>query len=449
MTQKAFIQTYGCQMNEHDSFRMMKILAAQGYDSTDDIREADVVIVNTCSVRANPQNKVFSFLGTLAPLKKKKPSLVVGVAGCVAQQEGENILKKARVVDMVFGPDNYFRLPEMLAAVAAGERVVMTEWCQPPREKVWNFIPDEWLERGHVEGCKAYIAISKGCSNMCSFCIVPSTRGREICRPAETILQEAGDLIAKGAREIWLLGQNVNSYCAGDWDFYRLLEAVAQLPLARVRFTSPHPKDWDNRLSDLMAARPALCSQLHMPLQSGSDRILKAMNRRHTLEEYLDKVRYMQRINPGIEISTDIIVGFPSETEADFEGTLRVMEEVRFGQVFSFKYSPRPGTRAARLEDDVPREVKEERLARLIACQDAINAGRMAAYVGTTQRVLLDGVHPRQEGVWSGRTDGYRPVSLAANGASWRIGDMLDVVITGVKGHWLLGNAASGAVAAP
>jgi tRNA-2-methylthio-N6-dimethylallyladenosine synthase len=436
---KAFIQTYGCQMNEHDSFRMMEILAASGYEMTANIAQADIILVNTCSVRANPQNKVYSFLGMLAPLKRRNPRLIVGVAGCVAQQEGEAILKRSKVVDMVFGPDNYFRLPEMIDTARAGGRVVMTEWL-PSANKISNFIPEQWVERGHVEGCKAYIAISKGCSNMCSFCIVPRTRGREVCREPENILTEARDLIAKGAREIWLLGQNVNSYSAGDWTFHALLDAFAGLPIARVRFTSPHPKDWDDRLSDLMASRPVICNQLHMPLQSGADRVLNAMNRRHTIREYLDKIAYMKGVNPAIEISTDIIVGFPTETAAEFEETLAVMREVRFGQVFSFKYSPRPGTRAARMPDDVPREEKEERLARLIALQDEINAGRMAAYVGTTQEVLIDGRHPKQPELLSGRTDGYRPVSITMPDA--REGDIVRVRITGVKGHWLLGEPA-------
>jgi len=438
--QKAFIQTYGCQMNEHDSFRMIEILSALGYETTTDINEASLVLVNTCSVRRNPENKVYSFLGKLQPLKQARPELIVGVAGCVAQQEGEGILKRSRVVDMVFGPDNYFRLPEFIKAVRAGERVVATEWL-PGKGRVQNFIPEEWIERGHVDGCRAYIAISKGCSNLCSFCIVPSVRGREVSREPESILREAEALIAKGAREIWLLGQNVNSYEAGDWGFYELLDAVSRLALKRLRFTSPHPKDWNNALSDLMAARPTICKQLHMPLQAGADRILTLMKRRHTIQEYRNEIAYMKSVNPGIEISTDIIVGFPTETEAEFEETLSVLDEVRFSQVYSFKYSPRPGTRAAEMPDDVPRTVKEERLARLIAVQDRINAEQLDRYVGTTQEVLIEGVHPKQTHVWSGRTDGYRPVSI--HHAELGIGEMVNVRINGHKGHWLLGEVVA------
>jgi len=442
LVMKAHIQTYGCQMNEHDSFRIMEILASLGYEPAQSPQDASLVIINTCSVRRNPENKVYSYLGTLRPIKERNPGLVVAVAGCVAQQEGENLLKKSSLVNLVFGPDNYFRLPEMLDQVHAGKRVVMTGWA-PGRERVQNFIPEPWLERGHVDGCKAYIAISKGCNNFCSFCIVPHVRGREVSRELDNILREARDLIAKGAREIWLLGQNVNSYKAGDNSFYHLLDAVSRLPLARVRFTSPHPKDWSNDLADLMAGRPTICSHLHLPLQAGADRILKLMNRRHTILEYLDKLAYLKSRTPAVEISTDLIVGFPTETDDEFEQTLDVMRQVRFSQVFSFKYSPRPGTKACELGDDIPRDVKEDRLARLIALQDQINAEQMAAYLGGVYEVLVDGTHPRSPGVSSARTDGYRPVSVAANGL--KIGNLVPVRITGIKGHWLLGDPSEDA----
>lgn len=314
MREKAFIQTYGCQMNEHDSFRMIEILNHNGYDMTEEPEEAAIILVNTCSVRHNPENKVYSLLGRLRRVKQRHPDVIIGVGGCVAQQEGETILKREKAVDMVFGPDNFFLLPEMLERVRAGERVLMTKWQPRAANRIQNFVPEEWVEAGHVEGVKAYIAITKGCDNFCTFCIVPYTRGREVSREPENVLREARSLVEKGAKEIWLLGQNVNSYQAGEYGFYELLDEVSRVEgLLRLRFTSPHPNDWNNRLSDLMAERPTICNQLHLPFQAGSDRILDIMNRQHTIEQYLDKVRYMRGVNPGLEISTDLIVGYPTE----------------------------------------------------------------------------------------------------------------------------------------
>jgi tRNA-2-methylthio-N6-dimethylallyladenosine synthase len=438
MTQRAFIQTYGCQMNEHDSFRMMEVLSRHGYEKADTPEDASLILLNTCSVRHNPENKVYSQLGRLRPLKRDNPDLIVGVGGCVAQQQGEAILKREKLVDLVFGPDHFFQIPEMLERVRNGERVVMTEWAARPDDRVQNFIPDEWLEAGYVDGCRASVAIMKGCDNFCSFCIVPHTRGREVSREPDNILDEVRDLVGKGARECWLLGQNVNSYHCGDSGFHELLDAVSQVDgLRRVRFTSPHPKDWNNALSDLMADRATICSQLHLPFQAGANRVLDLMNRRHTIEAFMDKVRYMKRVNPGIELSTDIIVGFPTETEEEFLETLNVLEEVRFGQVFSFMYSPRPGTMAAKMDDDVPREVKEERLQRLIAVQERIGEARKQEYVGTEQDVLIDGAHPRERGVMNGRTDGYRPVTIKDD--DLEVGDVVRVGITGWRNHWLEG----------
>ena len=435
---QAFIQTYGCQMNEHDSQRMIEILAGEGYGVTDAPDGADLILVNTCSVRHNPENKVYSFLGRLRNLKAANPDLIVGVAGCVAQQEGEQILRREKAVDLVFGPDNFFRLPEMLAAVRGGERVLATEWQRRPADRISNFVPEEWIEAGHVEGAKAYIAITKGCDNFCTFCIVPYTRGREVSRDPENILRETRSLVEKGAKEIWLLGQNVNSYRAGACGFHELLDAVSAVPgLRRVRFTSPHPNDWDNRLSDLMAARPTICNHLHLPFQAGANRILERMNRQHTIEEYIDKVRYMRAVNPEIELTTDLIVGFPTETDDDFRRTLEVLEEVRFSQLFPFKYSPRPRTKAARMGDDVPREVKEERLQQVIALQERLNAGSLERYVGTTQEILVDGAHGRKRHTMNGRTGGFRPVTV--EDARLEIGDLAQVRITGVRQHWLEG----------
>ncbi len=436
MTEKAYIRTFGCQMNEHDSFQMMSVLEKEGFSITENPEDASVILVNTCSVRHNPENKVYSLLGTLRDQKKANPDLVIGVAGCVAQQEGETILRREKVVDMVFGPDNYFRLPEMLAEVRSGKRVCETKWM-PRQRKIQNFIPEEWVECGHVEGVKAYIAITKGCNNMCTFCIVPTTRGREVSREHSNILREARALVRKGAKEVWLLGQNVNSYRSSkDYQFIDLLDDLSQLEgLQRIRFTSPHPKDWNNDLSDLMAERKAICNHLHLPFQAGSDRILTLMRRNHRLEDYLEKIRYLKSVAPNVELTTDLIVGFPTETDEDFEQTLHALREVRFSQVYSFKYSPRPGTVASEMEDDVPREVKEERLARVIALQEEINRENMAAYVDSVQEVLIDGAHPKLRGVMNGRTDGYRPISLF--GGDLEEGDVALAKVNSHKGHWL------------
>ena len=442
---KAYIQTFGCQMNEHDSFRMIEVLARQGYAMTQEVDDANLVILNTCSVRQNPENKVYSLLGRLRKLKRDR-DVIIGVGGCVAQQEGEKILERERCVDMVFGPDNYFRLPEMIEQVRRGERVLMTKWLPRAADRVQNFVPEEWVEGGHVEGCKAYVSITKGCDNFCTFCVVPYTRGREVSREADNILREVRDLVSRGAKEIWLLGQNVNSYRAHDAGFYELLDMVSRVEgLKRVRFTSPHPNDWNNRLSDLMAERATICNQLHLPFQAGSDRLLEMMNRGHSIAGYLDKIRYMRSINPGLELSSDLIVGFPTETEEDFEQTLIVLEQAEFSQLFPFKYSPRPGTKAEKMEDDVPREVKEERLARVIELQNKISDTRTAAYGGTEQEVLIDSANPKFRNAMNGRTDGFRPCT--AHNCDAEIGDVITVRITGYKQHWLDGEVLAEAIA--
>jgi tRNA-2-methylthio-N6-dimethylallyladenosine synthase len=441
---KAFIQTYGCQMNEHDTYRMMGVLVAEGYEMTDNPDDANLVLVNTCSVRHNPENKVYSQLGRLRKLKEERDDLIIGVGGCVAQQEGKAILKREKSVDIVFGPDNLFNLPEMIERVQNGERVLMTKW-QPHERRVQNFIPEEWVEKGHVEGCKAYISITKGCDNFCTFCVVPYTRGREVSREPDNILLEARDLASRGAKEIWLLGQNVNSYNAKGYGFYELLQDMVKVDgLERIRFTSPHPNDWNNELSDLMAAEKKICNQLHIPFQAGSSRMLEEMHRGHTLEEYLEKIRYMRKVNPTLELSTDIIVGFPTETEEEFQQTLDVVREAHFSQIFPFKYSPRPKTKAAEMPDDVPREVKEDRLARLIDLQQELHTVDIQKLVGTRQEVLVDSASVREQQTMSGRTGGYRPVSIKSS--DLEIGDIVEMDITSASGHWLYGDLVQKAV---
>ncbi|MDA0321364.1 MAG: tRNA (N6-isopentenyl adenosine(37)-C2)-methylthiotransferase MiaB [Verrucomicrobia bacterium] len=426
---KAYLKTYGCQMNEHDSLRMRSVLERQGYALTDDISSADLVVLNTCSVREKPEHKVYSFLGTIRELKHQNPDVIIGVAGCVAQQEGRNLLKREKSVDMVFGPDNMFKLPDMIERVQRGQRVLETKWAERDERRVHDFIPEEELERNTVDGCKAYVAISKGCDNFCTFCVVPYTRGRDISRRPEGIMTEVRDVVGKGGREIMLLGQNVNSYRADEWDFYTLLDAVSRVEgLYRLRFKSPHPNDWNDKLSDLLTARASICNQLHLPYQAGSDRVLLEMRRNHTVDEYLAKIDYLRSINPGVGISTDIICGFPSETDAEFEGTLEVMRHVRFEHLYAFKYSERPNTLAARkIEDDVPEEVKSERLQRVLDLHRTISEEQIDAFVGQTVEVLIDSAHPQERGIMCGRTQGDRPVVV--RDASLEIGDLVNVQV--------------------
>lgn len=436
-----YVQTYGCQMNEHDSFRMIEILSREGYSVTDEMGHADLVLLNTCSVRENPENKVYSVLGRIRKYKEKNPNLIVGVGGCVAQQEGKKILQRSKCVDMVFGTDQFFKLPEMLAEVGEGKRVLRIKWM-PREEKVQNFVPETEIVKGHVDGCKAYVSITKGCDNFCSFCIVPMTRGRLVSREHENILEECKNLIEKGAQEIMLLGQNVNSYQAHDIGFYELLKMVANLEgLKRLRFISPYPNDWTKDLSDLMAEHPVVSNYLHLPYQAGSNRILKMMRRGHTKQEYLDKVAYMRKINPNLELSTDLIVGFPSETEEDFEHTLDVLRKVQFRHIYAYKYSVRPNTRAEHMEDDVLRKVKEDRLARVFVLQDEITKICLERYLNTTQEILIESAHPKLQGVMNGRTDSCCVVSVMNE--DLQIGDMVLVKITGVKTYSLEGELLS------
>ncbi len=435
--EKAHIHTFGCQMNEHDSQRMAIVLKREGYAFTDNPKEADLILINTCSVRENPENKVYSLLGRLSRIKRRNPDLIIGVAGCVAQQEGENILKRVKEVDLVFGTDNIFNLPSALIEVKNGNRVLLTDWM--PREKnIQNFIPDEELKSGTVEGCKAYIAITKGCNNHCTFCIVPKTRGTLVSRQKENILQEAHDLISKGAKEIQILGQNVNSYQAGKSDFFDLLKSLADLEgLQRLRFTSPHPNDWNNQLSDLMADHPIICNHIHLPFQAGSDRILELMRRGHTAAEYLDKIDYLKKRIFDISITTDVIVGFPGESEEEFEETLEVIKKASFTQIYAFVYSSRPGTKAEALEDTVTKEVKDERLQRLLAVQEPIQSELLDSMIGKTVEVLIDSAHPRERRVMNGRTGGNLPVSV--EDFTLNIGDLCNVTITDRKKHSLVG----------
>ena len=445
MPGKLYIRTFGCQMNEYDSARMADVLHdAHGLTLTDDPQQADVVLLNTCSVREKAQEKVFSDLGRVRLLKRRRPDLVVGVGGCVASQEGAAIVARAPFVDVVFGPQTLHRLPALIERRrATGAPQVDVSF---PEIEKFDALPPP-----RVEGATAFISIMEGCSKYCSFCVVPYTRGEEVSRPFDDVLTEVADLADQGVREVTLLGQNVNAYRGrmGDGDtadFALLLEYVHEIPgVERIRYTTSHPKEFTPRLIDAHARLPGLANHVHLPVQSGSDRILAAMKRGYTVLEYKSIVRRLRAARPDVSISSDFIVGFPGETEADFEATMKLAAEVGFDASFSFVYSRRPGTPAADLADDTPAEVKLARLQRLQAAIEESSRRIGAAMVGTTQRVLVEGPSKKNAAELTGRTGNNRIVNFAADPSL--VGRMVDVRITQALPHSLRGEALERAVA--
>ena len=449
MAKKLYIKTFGCQMNEYDSAKMADVLAAaDGYEQTSDPNEADLILFNTCSVREKAQEKVFSDLGRVRPIKIGRPDVLIGVGGCVASQEGAAIVSRAPYVDVVFGPQTLHRLPELLAKRRESGRPQI-DISFPAIEKFDHLPP------ARVDGASAYVSIMEGCSKYCSFCVVPYTRGEEVSRPLEDILTEVAELTAQGVKEVTLLGQNVNAYRAplGETaagteagDFTLLLEYVAAMPgIERVRYSTSHPKEFTQRLIDLYATEPKLVSHVHLPVQSGSDRVLAAMKRGYTALEYKSIVRRLRRARPGISITSDFIVGFPGETDADFAATMTLIDEVGFDNSFSFLYSPRPGTPAASLQDDTPHDVKAARLEKLqaaIAANETVIGKNM---LGTTQRVMVERQSKKALGELAGRTDNNRIVNFP--GPALHIGSFMQVRITGNFAHSLRGEAALPAAA--
>ena len=434
---KVFIRTFGCQMNEYDSDKMADVLAAaDGFEKTERAEDADLILFNTCSVREKAQEKVFADLGRLRPLKREKPGLLIGVGGCVASQEGEAIVRRAPFVDVVFGPQTLHRLPELLRGRReTGEAQVDISF--PEIEKFDHLPP------ARVDGAGAFVSIMEGCSKYCSFCVVPYTRGEEVSRPFEDVLAEVRDLALKGVKEVTLLGQNVNAY-AGPMadgevaDFALLLAHVSRVDgIERLRYTTSHPLEFTQRLIDAYAKLPKLVSQVHLPVQSGSDRILAAMKRNYTAMEYKSIIRRLRLARPDISISTDFIVGFPGETEADFEQTMKLIEDVRFDGAFSFVYSSRPGTPAANLEDATPQAVKLARLARLQARIQELAEGYSRAMVGTRQRVLVEGPSRKDAAELAARTDNNRIVNFP--GPARLVGRFVDVDIVHAHPHSLRG----------
>jgi tRNA-2-methylthio-N6-dimethylallyladenosine synthase len=430
MQKKVFIKTFGCQMNEYDSDKMADVLnIAEGLVKTDRPEDADVILLNTCSVREKAQEKVFSDLGRLRELKKKNPDLLIGVGGCVASQEGEAIVKRAPFVDMVFGPQTLHRLPQMISERRYTGRA-QVDISFPEIEKFDHLPP------ARVEGATAYVSIMEGCSKYCSYCVVPYTRGEEVSRRFEDVLTEVAGLAEQGVKEITLLGQNVNAFRGAMEDgeiadFALLIEYIAEIPgIERIRFVTSHPKEFSQRLIDAYAKVPKLVDHLYLPAQHGSDRILSAMKRGYTAIEYKSVLRRLRQVRPNITVSSDFIVGFPGETEEDFEALMKLINDVGFDNSFSFVFSARPGTPAANLTDDTPQEVKLKRLQRLQAVINDNVARISESMLGSVQRILVEGPSKRDPNELQGRTENNRVVNFDGGPNGTRlVGQLIDVAI--------------------
>jgi tRNA-2-methylthio-N6-dimethylallyladenosine synthase len=443
MAGRYFIKTFGCQMNEYDSARMADALhAADGLLATEHPAEADVLLMNTCSVREKAQEKVFSLLGQWRELKEQRPDIIIGVGGCVASQEGDAITRRAPFVDLVFGPQTLHRLPDMIAQRRRTGRSVV-DISFPEIEKF------DCLPQPRADGATAFVSIMEGCSKYCTFCIVPYTRGDEVSRPFESVLTEVRQLADQGVREVTLLGQNVNAY-AGPMadgavvDLATLIHHVAAITgIERIRFTTSHPLEFTDSLIEAYASVRKLANHLHLPVQSGSDRVLSLMKRGYTALEFKEKIRRLRAVRPDISVTSDFIIGFPGETERDFEATLKLVRDVGFDQSFSFLYSRRPGTPAASLPDEVPHDVKQERLVRLQAQLDLQTQEIGARMVGSAQRVLVEKLSRKSAQELAGRTENNRWVNFA--GPPEMIGRFADVTITGALRNTLRGRLPASA----
>ena len=438
VTKKLFVETHGCQMNEYDSARMTDLLGeSHGLEPTDSADDADILLLNTCSIREKAQEKVFHQLGRWKHLKQKKPDLIIGVGGCVASQEGAEIGKRAPYVDLIFGPQTLHRLPEMIEVRRQGEPMVV-DVSFPEIEKF------DRLPEPSAEGPTAFVSIMEGCSKYCTFCVVPYTRGEEVSRPVDDVIAEVAGLAERGVKEVNLLGQNVNAYrgrnhLAETVDFADLLHLVNLVPgIERIRYTTSHPVEFTDAIVACYAEIPALVDHLHLPVQSGSDRILMAMKRGHTVLEYKATIRALRKIRPNISLSSDFIIGFPGETETDFAATMKLIEDIGFDTSFSFIYSARPGTPAAELRDEVPETVKKQRL-HILQARIAQQAQQISeSMVGTQQRILVTGPAKKDPGQLSGRTENNRVVNFACdNGAL--IGQFTEVEIMAAYTNSLLG----------
>lgn len=441
---KVYIQTFGCQMNEHDSRLMAGLLAHDGYERAEAPDEADLILVNTCSIRDKAEHKVFSLLGQYRELKQARPGLLIGVGGCVAQQQGAEVRRRAPHVDLVFGTQNIRNIRELVSEAAAERGIVATSWAADLDAR---FREGELaVPYGTADGVSAFVTVAEGCDHFCSYCIVPYTRGREASRTPEQILADVRRLAERGVVEVTLLGQNVNSYGKRtDFNFAKLLGAVCAVDgIRRVRFTSPHPRDLADDQIDAYARLPKLARHLHLPAQSGSDRILKSMNRRYTFDEYVARLDRLRSVAPEVAVTTDLIVGYPGETDDDFARTVALMDRVVFDHVFAFMYSPRPGTRAAAMPDDVPAEVKSERLQIIMKKQQQVCREKNERLVGRGMEVLVEG---HDDGVWRARTSCFRLVHFSApESAGVAPGRLVEVPIIRAFPNSLRGEIAGAAV---
>jgi tRNA-2-methylthio-N6-dimethylallyladenosine synthase len=434
---KLFIHTYGCQMNQYDSERIAQVMGRGGYVQTDCIGDADLILLNTCSVREKSEQKVYSVLGRWKEFKQQRDDVIIGVGGCVAQQEGERLLKKVPHLDLVFGTQNIHKLPDMVEQVRTlRQRPVEIAFYRDPG---YMEDPDG---RTQVQGAKAFVTIMQGCNKVCSFCIVPHVRGREVSRPSEKIITEIQTLVSQGVKEVMLLGQNVNSYgkmSPGEISFAELLHRVDAIEgLERIRFTTSHPQDLSPELIDAFATLAKLCKHLHLPVQSGSDSVLARMRRGYTRREYLDRLQRLQARSFGVALSTDIIVGFPGETEDEFGDTLELLRQVGYDEIYSFVYSPRPQTVSGKIfDDDIPNEIKKDRLARVQNLQREISLNKNRQKIGNVEEILVEGRSKLKNGQIMGRTDTNRIVNV--EGPEMLIGKFVSVRITGATATSLLG----------
>lgn len=422
MTNKVYIETYGCQMNVADSELVMGILKDKGYDLTEKPDEANVILLNTCSIRDNAEQRIYGRLGNLKTFKNTQPNLVIGILGCMAERLRKDLIEETKVVDLVVGPDEYRKLPQFIDNALSGEKGIGVRLS---RTETYDDITPY-----REDGLSAWISVMRGCDKFCSYCVVPFTRGRERSRSFDSIVNEIKMLSNRKFKEVTLLGQNVNSYNDNGKDFADLLEACAKVdPTIRIRFTTSHPQDLSDKLIDAIANNDNICNYIHLPVQSGSNRILELMNRSYTIEHYLNIIEKAKSKIKNVSFSTDIIAGFPTETEEDHKATLEVLKKVRYDGAYMFNYSPREGTKAYKMEDDVPPEVKSRRLSEIIDLQQRISAEINAEMTGREEIVLVEGHSKKSDQFWAGRTDGNK-VTIFPVGNNVKVGDYVKVKIT-------------------